>query len=1206
MKLKKLEVIGFKSFLDKTSIVFPPGISAIVGPNGCGKSNIVDALRWVMGEQSIKQLRGKAMEDVIFSGTNGRPPINMAEVSLILANDNGSIPEEFKDYSEIMVTRRLFRSGESNYYINKQPCRLKDVHNLFMGSGMGARTYAVIQQGKIGAITDSNPEDRRMFIEEAAGISRFKSRKIETMRKLDDTNKNLVRVLDILGEVKRHMESLKRQAKKAELSKKLQDRARKLDLKISIQEYDGFSRQIERVNSLLQGLSDADIEHTSKLQQLTAVIEEIKLKRLRKNEEISRKKSEVFEVRRSIDKKENDIAHMLKDIERLTNEILNLEGSRKELQEKNAQILSEMEEARLESDNITGEMESLKTSLREKQLASQQAKEALSRLQAGQDRQKSLLMDLMSREGRFRNVFETSSANKENLKRRLARIASEKESIEKKVLELQKKESEARKQTASIQNEIETKKKDIETHQNLLANQKEGLSAKIKECQAIEFKRNEIKTRFGTLKRMSDNYEWYKEGVRSIMKIFSPGSRGDRPIPPEAVFGLVADILEPRPEYGNAVEAALGDSLQHILVKDQETGMRLLEYLREEGAGRGGFIPVDALRSPDLPDGPESHSVERLLDYIEVKNGFQGIAKALLGNILVADTFQDAVKLYNSLEIKRTIVTKHGDLISSQGIISGGSTEKLSGILSKKSELKNLGIRMQDLETRLAEGREEQKKMESVLRELESRLQQHFEKRNILSKSCSEAEKNLYIISEDLKHSREHLDITHLEEERLLGEESELDDEIVKFNTALQDLEKEIQNAKDDLAAASKQIAQASAVMEAADRELVDIKLNLTGLAARLESSNNGLKRLKVFYEDGLRRLDEIAHAIESKKGKIEEIGNTRSRDEQNLAELYRNVKTMEDIIKQSEDEYRIIEDHLRQNDGIVSEVQQVRQEVLDQMKALEIERSEYQIKGQNILDRLMDRYQIPFDVLRGEFSACDLKPPGEGDPVLQIPSESLKEELATLRKRIERIGDVNMEALKEYEELQSRFEFLSAQREDLLKAVEDLHAVIRKINRITKERFMKTFEQVNEKLREVFPRLFEGGAAELTLTNPENVLESGVEYVIHPPGKRVTRMSLLSGGEKALSAIALIFSIFLIKPASFCLMDEIDAPLDDLNVYRFNNLLKMIGEKSQVILITHNKKSMEFADTLFGITMEQKGISKVVSVNLENTGSMN
>ncbi|MEW5910704.1 MAG: AAA family ATPase, partial [Thermodesulfobacteriota bacterium] len=382
MKLKKLEVVGFKSFLDKTSIVFPPGISAIVGPNGCGKSNIVDALRWVMGEQSVKQLRGKAMEDVIFAGTNGRPPINMTEVSVILANDNGSIPEEFKEYSEIMVTRRLFRSGESNYFINKQPCRLKDVHNLFMGSGMGARTYAVIQQGKIGAITDSSPEDRRMFIEEAAGISRFKTRKIETMRKLDDTNKNLVRVLDILGEVKRQIETLKRQAKKAELSKKLQERARKLDLRISFEEYDGFTREIERVNSILQGLNDADLQHTSKLQQLVTVVEEIKLKRLRKNEEISLKKSEAFEVRRTIDKKENDIAHMQKDLERLTDEIHHLGGSRKELEEKNSRILSEMGQARLESDKITTEMESLKASLREKQLASQQAREALSHLQA--------------------------------------------------------------------------------------------------------------------------------------------------------------------------------------------------------------------------------------------------------------------------------------------------------------------------------------------------------------------------------------------------------------------------------------------------------------------------------------------------------------------------------------------------------------------------------------------------------------------------------------------------------------------------------------------------------------------------------------------------------------------------------------------------------------------------------------------------------
>ncbi|MEW5910901.1 MAG: hypothetical protein AB1659_13945, partial [Thermodesulfobacteriota bacterium] len=358
----------------------------------------------------------------------------------------------------------------------------------------------------------------------------------------------------------------------------------------------------------------------------------------------------------------------------------------------------------------------------------------------------------MSREGRFRNVFETSSANKENLKRRLARMDSEKGSIEKKVSELQKKESDARERIASILAEIEVKKNEIETIQKTLAKQKEVLSARIKACQTLESKRNEIKTRFGTLKRMNDNYEWYKEGVRNIMKVFDPASRENRPIPPEAVFGLVADILEPKPEYGNAVEAALGESLQHILVKDQESGRRLLEYLREKEAGRGGFIPVDSLPAPELQIESESGPMERLLDQIEVKDGFHEVAQALLGDVILAETLQDAVTLYNRLTIKRTVVTREGDLISSRGIINGGSTEKLSGILSKKIELKNLGSRMTDLEKQLSEFRDEQKKMESELRDLEIRLQQHFEKRNILSRNHSEAEKNLYILSEDLKH----------------------------------------------------------------------------------------------------------------------------------------------------------------------------------------------------------------------------------------------------------------------------------------------------------------------------------------------------------------------------------------------------------------------------------------------------------------------
>ncbi|OGP61570.1 MAG: chromosome segregation protein SMC [Deltaproteobacteria bacterium RBG_13_49_15] len=1205
MKLMKLEVFGFKSFLDKTSIVFPPGISAIVGPNGCGKSNIVDALRWVMGEQSVKQLRGKAMEDVIFSGANGRPPINMAEVSVILSNDNGSIPEEFKDFPEIMVTRRLHRSGDSNYFINKQPCRLKDIHNIFMGSGMGAKTYAVIQQGKISAITDAGPEERRMFIEEAAGISRFKSRKIEAMRKLEDSNQNLLRVLDILGEVKQQMEALKRQAKKAELSRKLQERARKLDVRISIDECAEFNRQIEKVDSLLQGLNDTHLEHMSKLQQLAAAAEEIKFKRLKKNEEIGHIKNDTFEVKRGIDKVENDITHMLKEMERLRDEILQLEGNQTELKGKNEQIISEIGLAKAESDKITFETEALKIALREKQGSSQQARDSLSQLQKDQERQKSHLMDLISREGRYRNVFESSSANKDNLKRRLVRIRSEKAATEKSISELIQKEADAKQQVALMLKEIGDLSDQIIRLERDLKEKRENLSRQVKHSQSVELKRNEIKTRFGTLKRMNDNYEWYKEGVRAVMKACSPETKDHPVVPPDAVFGLVADILEPKPEFESAVEAALGESLQHILVKDQDAGIRLIEYLRNSGAGRGGFIPMASIPRRSSETLVEKTPDGRLLDRIEVKNGFEAIAEALLGHVLVAETIQDAVILYNQYDSRQTVVTKEGDLISNQGIIIGGSKEKLTGILSKKVELKSLGNRIQELESQLLSSREEQKKMESETRDFESRLQQLIEKKNSLSRNHAEAEKTHYIVSEDLKHSRQHLNVINLEEEQLIGEESELDDEMIKFKNAMNALEKEMRNAKESLAGISEQINAASARMESSNQELVDIKLNLTGLSARLESGNNTLKRLSSFHEDGLRRLEELTHTIQSKTGRIEAIKQAKQEEEEKLGQLYQTVRRLEDIVRQSEDEYRTIEEHLKQNDGTISEVQGLRQNVLDQIKIMEFERAEQQMKRQSIIDRLMDRYQLSIETLQNEFSSDVQTPAGhlnESGP----PARDFKEELLSLRKRIERIGDVNMGALVEYEQLQSRFEFLSAQRDDLLKAADDLHKVIQKINRVTKERFIKTFEMVNEKLKEVFPRLFEGGAAELVLTDPANILETGVEYLIYPPGKRVIRMSLLSGGEKALSAIALIFSIFLIKPASFCLMDEIDAPLDDLNVYRFNNLLKMIGEKSQVILITHNKKSMEFADTLFGITMEQKGISKIVSVNLEKAASAN
>jgi chromosome segregation protein len=1197
MKLKKLEINGFKSFVEKNSIEFPPGISAVVGPNGCGKSNVVDAIKWVMGEQSVKQLRGKSMEDVIFSGTNGKPAVNMAEVSLTLANDNGHAPEEFKDFTEIMLTRRLYRSGESAYFINKQQCRLKDIHNIFMGSGMGTKSYSVIQQGNIGIITDAGPDERRVFIEEAAGITRYKTRKKEALSKVQATNQNLLRVTDIIAEIKRQMAGLKRQAKKAERYKKHQRRIRALDIGIALHYYDDYTHKIDETDRVLTNLKDTDVEDTTRLKKLDAEIEKIKFQRSEKNQEISNQKSRIFETQRNIDRLENDIDHFRKDADRLMSECGELESAHSSLEEKNRDLTSEVDQVESQNINIQGNIETVRSIIDRERSASQNIKDRVFVLNQELETCKADLMDLVAREAQYKNIYQNATNNKESLKRRI-KIKDEEEALtHQKVEKLREKKITAQQKFDSYKKEIH----DLNDHLNRVKKQLEeknkSLAEQVKRVQTVDLERNQARSSYTALKKMDDNFEWYKDGVRAIMKKNRTDKDGVAPGILEiddrnGILGLVADIVEPKPSYETAVEAVLGESLQYILVKDQKAGLGSIDYLQTTGEGRGGFIPVSSVKGIgcDSMGKPDAH--KRLLNHVSVKEGFEKVTEALLGHVVVTADIEEAIKIFNSNGVWQTIVTKDGDLISHQGIMVGGSKEKLSQILAKKQEIKNIGLEIQRLNQEHETARQDQKELESQVWDIESDLQ----KLQALKKKAEhyevESEKDLYKATEDLKHAQRHLEIVRLEQERLLGEESDIDEEMARYNEAVENIENQVKNAQQKVSEKLEQITAVSSEMEAFDQKIVDLKLNLTSLTAKLENNNNTLRRLKEYHNDGIKRLEQLSRDISQKKQKRISLKQKIEEYEQVLSGRYEDIKRFEQALEKNKEVCTAIETKLKESDSIISDIQTRREKIVQKIRLLELEQSERHIKRENIANRLEETYHSPLSLFKSEFDNTANS--------RDVSINDLENKLFRIRKKIANIEDVNLGAIKEYEQHKDRFDFLNEQRDDLLKAIDDLHKVVKKINRITQERFIKTFDEINTKLNEVFPRLFQGGSAKLIMTEPDNPLETGVEFMIHPPGKKLTRMSLLSGGEKALSAIALIFSIFLIKPACFCLMDEIDASLDDTNVFRFNDLLQIIGDKSQIIMITHNKRTMEFADTLFGITMEKKGVSKIVSVNLQ------
>ncbi len=1193
MKLKRLEISGFKSFFEKAVIDFPHGITAVVGPNGCGKSNVIDAIRWVMGEQSVKQLRGKSMEDVIFSGTNGKAPLGMAEVSLTLCNENGGGPEELKDFTEINLTRRLYRSGESAYFLNKQPCRLKDIHNVFLGSGLGSKSYAFIQQGNIGIITEAGPEERRYFVEEAAGVTRYKHHKAEALRKIDATQQNLLRVADILLEIKRQMGSLKRQARKAELFSKYQRRARELDVRLAARQADGLAAQIEATRSLLQALRDADIEHSAELKKLDAAVEEIKLDRWQKNQAISDRKSEKFDLQRTVDRMEKDIEHLRGEIERLGREAAELQAARQGLEEKNRGMLAEIDQGESENARLRSGIEQARAALDRERAALEGMTATLAEENRGLDAARAALVNLTAQEAQVRNLYQNAAVNRENVSRRLKRADEEEARLHNTITAAQEIEARAQAKRDALKHAIEEISRRIFAVREEVDAKSRALAAQVKLAQGLDLERTTTRSKHAALKRMEDNFEWYKDGVKAVMKrARQAGPDGEQL---EGVVGLVADVIEPEAAVAAAVEAALGESLQYVIVAHQPAGLAAIDYLRRQNAGRGGFIPSEALHDTAAGQAERPDPERLLLNHVRVKPGCEAIAQALLGNVVLTETLAEAVELFNHNGRIQTLVTRSGEVVSPRGFLIGGSGDAGSGILAKKRELRELEQQAAELERKLEAARLEQKSMEAAVRRLDVELQQLIERKNQDRENEIEAEKALFKASEELKGLRRQLEIVQFEQEQLLGESSDLDDQMSSTERSLAAMSAEVEAARQAVDERTRGIAALSATVQTAQQQVMNVKLEMTSLNAKLENSTHSLRRLREFQADGLRRLEQLALEITQKSGKSADARTQVQECDQALADMYRRTRQIDQEIERDEADYAAINARLKASDETISSIRDRREKSLEQLRVLELEQAQREMRREHIAAQVEDRYHTPFNELRAE-----LVPPAEGEAADSAPDpEAMEAELNRYRTKIARIGDVNLGAIQEYQQLGERHDFLTAQKADLEKAIEDLHKVIRKINTVSQERFMQTFHAINERLGEVFPRLFNGGSAELVLTDPDKPLETGVEYMIHPPGKKLTRMSLLSGGEKAMAAIAFIFAIFLIRPASFCLMDEIDAPLDDANIYRFNDLLQHIGQNSQIVMITHNKRTMEFADTLFGITMEQKGVSKVVSVNL-------
>lgn len=1185
MKIKRLEIQGFKSFPDRTIVDFQQGITSIVGPNGCGKSNIVDAIRWVMGEMSAKHLRGKAMEDVIFAGSQTRPPTNFAEVTMVLGNEDGRAPAAYANFSEIAVTRRLFRSGESEYQINKTGCRLRDIYDVFLGSGVGTKAYSIIEQGKIGQIITSKPEDRRMIIEEAAGISKFKSRKEAALRKIEATKGNLLRLADILAELKRQINSIDRQARKAERFKEIETELRDLELHLCSHDYLACSGTLGELEKNLKDLEENEAVLGAQVAQLETQIEADRLNLVEQERQLMSLQEVLYEKNNSVqlhqagvDYKSREIESLGKQNEAATKEIEAIKGRVSSLDQaiafsNESQVGIDLELAtaqesfnQLEGALIEGIGEEKEASLQVEQLG-REMMELLQRLSEQNSRKESFArrkVDMVGRIGK-------DQAEIDEIDRLISGQQSQLRQLQEQLGEVKQFKLDLVKQTDSIFGTIQKQREEQKEAETRLNELKDKLALK--------------RSRLTSLEELEKNFEGYKDGVRNVML------KRSQLDPTSSIYGTVADIVETESSYEMAVGAVLGEKLQYVVVKSQEAGVEALQYLKTESMGRLSCIPLelrDEGEEGHFPYGEEQGVLGPLKSFVRVKSDYDRVGQFLFGDVYLVQNLNRALELWNGNGHRKTLVTLDGEVVDPSGIVSGGSRESgTQAILEKKREIKELRHQVTELE--------------AYLREQVSQVERCVSRIQMLEQSLEALKRDSH--SEELKIVHQEQDLHHLQTEirRLTERRDKLSLEISAAMQEESDLVHEIQALETEVFTIEERKIEMQARVEASKQRQLELRQSLDDLRHRsfeqksklsvvTEKKSSLERELQRMVEDrsGLHRLLDEKHAAISSAN--QQSGNLRREIEesrQRLSELVIEIQEREGQATVLKDQIQGLKDGVATGEISLrqgrTQLEAVRQDLHQRILQL----SEGRTKVQVLLQQMLERYHVDLAEVAPQYADR------------AIDRDAQASQVREMREKLEKIGPVNLGAIDEYEDLKQRHEHLDKQYQDLVQSLDALQRALQKINRTTKKRFEETFETVNKLFQEVFPKLFKGGRAELLLTDPENILESGVEIVAQPPGKKLQSVSLLSGGEKALTAVSLVFAIFIIKPSPFCLLDEVDAPLDDANIDRFNEMVRSLVDRSQFIIITHNKRTMEMADTLYGITMEQPGVSKLVSVQL-------
>ena len=1181
MYLKRLELQGFKSFADKTVLEFRKGITGIIGPNGSGKSNISDSIRWVLGEQSMKALRGAKSLDIIFAGTQNRKSLGFAEASLVFDNSDNSLPIE---YQEVTVTRKIYRTGETGYYINKTPCRLKDVLELFMDTGIGKDGYSIIGQGKIDEILSNKSEDRRHIFEEAAGIVKYKIRKQESEKKLEQTKLNLLRINDILTEIEANLEPLKMQSEKAKKYLNLREELKNIEVGLFIYNIDKYKETLNELIKDEEIMQNQCNEEEEKLEKVKSLKEELKETIDNITLQIEEMSNSGFESQKEIEMLNSDI-NVAKT--KITNNTENKERYGKEIEEKNQRIQELEEELKQKEEkkfNLKENREKFEKELKTKEDELAKITEKLTSKELEIEGYKKQVEENSDQKYELGTEINTQKTNLQNYDKRINQIKQEitsniseldrtrmeKEELSKNFYEIENSRNKTLKNIEEISNEKNEVDKKIKTYEDKIRNIEDSIRMK--------------QSRRNFLVETEKEKEGYIKSVKSLLKDCENIKELGK-----GMHGVLANIIEAPEELETAIEMCLGASLQNIVTDTEEEAKNLIEHLRKNNLGRASFLPITSVKGKKLEKAKlnENGVIGIASDLVKYDKKYEQIILNLLGRTVITDTIETAIKVAKQNNYTFRIVTKTGDIINPSGAMTGGSiAKKTINILGRSKEIEKLGKEITN----------EEKKKEELLKEKEN-----YENsiKNVIEQS---KELNTKLQEIEIEYATEKQKILSIEssiekiEKRIktLKEEKEtIENQIKEANNIIENDDKQIEELTIKIEELSKYIQEYAENNKENQKYIDDLNFDITNLKISVSSFDESENSILEIQERINQEIENNKNSIKDKTEQIEKIKQDNFNLEENIKEILEKIENIKETVKNSGSKIEELKQERSQKSEVLSKQEEQITEkfnVIEDLKAqlvkIDVKKTKIQEDINSIINKMWEEYELTPNAVENYEKPNNIS--------------ATQKEVNRLRNEIKEIGSVNIDSIEEYKNLKDRYDFMSEQRLDLETTMNKLRKIISEMTQIMKEQFKEKFKVINKNFDEVFKELFGGGKAELKLEDEEKILECDIEITAQPPGKKLQSMTLLSGGEKALTAIALLFAILKINPAPFCVLDEIEAALDDVNVYRYAEYLKKFAKDTQFLVITHRKGTMEVADTVYGVTMEENGISKLLSMKLK------